>query len=328
MTSAGASTWPIGVGELGRTLAGDPRQPFEAVGGRKDHAHLVPGVGDGVAEGVDGARGVGREARRWRRRARRRCRARRRRCPGAPRRHRRPPRHCRRRRPRSPPARSMPQRRASSGGGRPKAGCPRRAAASGSRSRPVTARRSSDQSRLATSSQKRAGGVGHVGDVVAGQAAGGRSPWAAAPRRCAGEDLRLVLAHPGDLRRGEARHGDVAGDLAERAGRRLRSRRTRPWRGRRSRGSPGAAPRRLASRQIAPCMWPESPMPRRPARPCSRASVPMVPSTACHQSSGSCSDQPGFGRETRRLWLAWPISRWSRSKSTVLTDEVPMSMPR
>ncbi len=28
------------------------------------------------------------------------------------------------------------------------------------------------------------------------------------------EEVRLVLAHPGDLRRGEAGHGDVAGDLA------------------------------------------------------------------------------------------------------------------
>ena len=59
-----------------------------------------------------------------------------------------------------------------------------------------------------------AGGVGHLRDVVAGQAAGGRSPWAAARRRCAAKISRLVLAQPGDLRRGEARHGDVAGDLA------------------------------------------------------------------------------------------------------------------
>ena len=64
-------------------LAGDARQPLEAVGGREDHPHLVPGVGDGVAEGVHRARRCWARSGRSRRRARPRCRSRRRRCPGA-----------------------------------------------------------------------------------------------------------------------------------------------------------------------------------------------------------------------------------------------------
>ena len=48
-----------------RSAAGRPairERPLEAVGGRQDHAHLVPGIGDRVAEGVHSAFGIGREA--------------------------------------------------------------------------------------------------------------------------------------------------------------------------------------------------------------------------------------------------------------------------
>ena len=48
-------------GEIGGGLPRDPGEPFEAVGGREDHAHLVPGVRDRVAEGVDRSVGIGRE---------------------------------------------------------------------------------------------------------------------------------------------------------------------------------------------------------------------------------------------------------------------------
>ena len=172
-----------------------------------------------------------------------------------------------------------------------------------------------------------AGGVGHLRDVVAGQAEAdvvlGQQHGVDA-----GEDLGLVLAEPGDLRGGEAGHGDVAGDLArareggfdlgafghgaavvpedrraEHAGRRGRGRRRRAS-GRRGRCRAG---RRARGRG-------------RSRRWSSRR--------ACHQASGSCSDQPGWGRWTVSGWLAWPIRRWSRSKRTVLTEEVPMSMPR
>ena len=50
------------LGERGGAGREDVRQPFERAGRRKDDAHLVPGVGHGVAEGVDGGRRVGREA--------------------------------------------------------------------------------------------------------------------------------------------------------------------------------------------------------------------------------------------------------------------------
>ncbi len=83
-----------------------------------------------------------------------------------------------------------------------------------------------------------------------------------------------------------------------------------------------------ASRQTAPCIWPESPMPRSPAREWLAASASIVRSTAVHQAAGSCSDQPGWGRWTVSGSLACPISRWSRSKRTVFTDDVPISMPR
>ena len=65
-----------------------------------------------------------------------------------------------------------------------------------------------------TSSHERAGGVRHVGGVVAGQ------PEAHIVLRQehlgdVAEDLRLVPLHPDELRRGEAGQDDVAGDLAE-----------------------------------------------------------------------------------------------------------------
>src|SRR5690606_30366712 len=48
--------------QLGLLPAGDIAQPVEAVGGRQDHPHLVPGAGNGVAEGVYGTFGIGAEA--------------------------------------------------------------------------------------------------------------------------------------------------------------------------------------------------------------------------------------------------------------------------
>ena len=42
------------------------REPFQAVGRGKNHAHLVPGIGHGMAEGVDRRFGIGREFRRAR----------------------------------------------------------------------------------------------------------------------------------------------------------------------------------------------------------------------------------------------------------------------
>ena len=49
------------LGELWGWCLQDARQPFEAGGRRQDHAHLVPGVGYGVAEGVHHFAGIGAE---------------------------------------------------------------------------------------------------------------------------------------------------------------------------------------------------------------------------------------------------------------------------
>ncbi len=41
---------------------------------------------------------------------------------------------------------------------------------------------------------------------------------------------------------------------------------------------------------------------------CEAANASSVPVTACHQSAGSCSDQPGCGRDTATGALAVPMS--------------------
>ena len=55
-----------------------------------------------------------------------------------------------------------------------------------------------------------------------------------------------------------------------------------------------------ASSSVAPCMWPERPMPftAASALALSALSPSRTASSAVHQLSGSCSDQPGCGRET------------------------------
>ena len=160
-------------------------------------------------------------------------------------------------------------------------------------------------------------------------AAGGRSPWAAAPCRCAaktsGSCLRsqaifgavkpgMAMLPATSRARGKAASISAHSAMARPSFQRIAGRSTRSsW-----------------SRQTAPCICPERPMPRRPGEPVlARERADRSPRPPRHQSSGSCSDQPGCGRDdASALWLACPISRWSRSKSTVLTEEVPMSMPR
>ena len=59
-----ACAWPsrFGSGEEGGNIyTGQPRGPIDAACRRQMHAHLVPHAGQAVAEGVDGARGVGAE---------------------------------------------------------------------------------------------------------------------------------------------------------------------------------------------------------------------------------------------------------------------------
>ena len=52
-----------------------------------------------------------------------------------------------------------------------------------------------------------------------------------------------------------------------------------------------------ASSRVAPCIWPDRPMPRTPRRPCA-ASCSITCSVAAIQSAGDCSLHPAKGRLT------------------------------
>ena len=159
------------------------------------------------------------------------------------------------------------------------------------RVRPVASSRSSDQSRAGDVEPERAGGVGHLRDVVAGQAEAdvvlGQQH-----RVDVLEDLRLVLAQPGELRRGEAGHGDVAGDLA-------RAREGGLDLGAFGLARPsfqriaGRSTRSSWSRQTAPCIWPERPMPRR------SASVVLAGERVDRRLDGVATRPPGPARTSR-----------------------------
>ncbi len=66
-----------------------------------------------------------------------------------------------------------------------------------------------------------------------------------------------------------------------------------------------------ASISVAPCMWPERPIPltAESAGPWLAFSAPTASRVARIQSSGSCSDQPGCGRETAIAALATAMTR-------------------
>src|SRR6185312_2100092 len=94
----------------------------------------------------------------------------------------------------------------------------------------------------------------------------------------------------------------------------------------------GRSTRPCASSTVAPCICPLSPIDSIAdgARPCCTATSinwSIACSVACHQCSGSCSDQRGCGREIASGALALARSAPSRSSSTALTAEVPRSMP-
>ncbi len=206
------------VAELGekiaRLTAGDVGPPGEAGRGRQHHAHLVPDAGKRMAEGVDGGRRIGGEA------------------IG------RHPQH----------AGGAQREEGVAGGDRAEAdgrggivarpaGDDRRvrhAPAGGEvRRQPAGRRGALDEARHLSAREaaggesfvrpvafrriepERAGGVGHVLDRLAGQPQAdeglGQEDLG---DRC--EDLRLVLRHPEEFRRGEAGHGEVAGDGVKR----------------------------------------------------------------------------------------------------------------
>ena len=138
--------------------------------------------------------------------------------------------------------------------------------------------------------QERPGGIRDVGRVLAGQPQPHvvlREEHVADPR----VGVRLVLAQPEQLRRGEAGERAVARQADQpldadppldllALGRRCAGR---------SRGSPAGSPRSSPSRATRPCIWPERPIPAALSAPTAASAA----SLARHQSSGSCSAQPG-----------------------------------
>src|SRR3989440_8937852 len=82
----------------------------------------------------------------------------------------------------------------------------------------------------------------------------------------------------------------------------------------------GRSTRCSASRTTSPCICPDS-----PTGP--SGNPPRTSSAARHQSSGSCSDQPGCGRESGYSALAVARTCPSPSIATPLTADVPTSRP-
>src|SRR3990167_9410989 len=85
-----------------------------------------------------------------------------------------------------------------------------------------------------------------------------------------------------------------------------------------------------SSSKVAPCIWPERPMPRSRARACgcSRCSWSITASSACHQAAGSCSDHMACGRCTVSGARAVAMTSCCSDSSRALSSEVPRSIPR
>src|SRR5262245_33818198 len=77
-----------------------------------------------------------------------------------------------------------------------------------------------------------------------------------------------------------------------------------------------------SSRATRPCIWPERPIPAMSPPSSARAA-----SLARHQSSGSCSDQPGRGVESRYERSAVATTSPSGVIAIALTPVVPTSRP-
>ena len=183
---------------------------------------------------------------------------------------------------------------------------------------------SSLQRRARDVEQQRARRVGDVDRALAGQP----QPHVVLGQhhvRDARVGVGLVRAQPQQLRRGEAGQRAVAGQLrrAARSRRAPRSRRTRRRCAGRSRGSPGGSTRVGGVERDEPVHL--------PARGRSRRRRPRAPpaprSVARHQSSGSCSDQPGFGVDSGYATSRRSSTSPSSATAMTFTAEVPTSMP-
>ena len=267
-----------------------PRSHGQRAGGGQHHAHLVPGAGNGVAEGVDarlrvgavlGQRGEDDAG-------------------GA---------HGDRQRPGpvdadAEPARGLVARAGRDGdagrscGPRPRATRAPSAATPRSISQRVAApRRSSAAARRRAAACPRRR---RRRSPARRSAAAARSPWAASRARCARSSRARACAATasfGAVKPVSARL-PVSSTSRSKPTRSSISAHSAPvrWSFQRIAGRIG---RSEASSVTSPCIWPESPIPATPS---------VSPSSACsvasHQSSGFCSDQPGLGCRERVRDLA------------------------
>ncbi len=93
----------------------------------------------------------------------------------------------------------------------------------------------------------------------------------------------------------------------------------------------GRSTRPAPSSSVAPCICPDSPIPASAFQSASLAAAraaAIAASVPCHQSSGSCSDHSGCGRDTSSGALPTAITRCAPSISSALTEDVPTSSPR
>ena len=91
----------------------------------------------------------------------------------------------------------------------------------------------------------------------------------------------------------------------------------------------GRMTRPSVSRKTEPCIWPLRPSPATSSgrnRPDPRTCC-TVSTVATHQSSGSCSDQPGRGWSQGYSAVAEARIVPRSSMASVLVPEVPMSIP-
>ena len=85
----------------------------------------------------------------------------------------------------------------------------------------------------------------------------------------------------------------------------------------------GRSGRRSAPSATSPCIWPDRPIPSAAAA----SRLRRTASVAVHQSSGSCSDQPGWGMEIGMGCSASSRTAPRSSITTPLAEEVPTSIP-
>ena len=268
-----------------------------------------------MAERVDARLGVGGELGQRREHDARRSRAR----PTAAR-----PRASPRRRARPRPGRPRPRRPAIPSLVSPETSADSSARGSHSAGTPSAAQTSSLQRPARDVEQQRARGVGDVDRPLAATASAARSPWAAGCARPArGPRARASRSHSsfGAVKPVSARL-PVAAISSSSPIRDSISSHSAPvrWSFQRIAGRSTCS---SASSATSPCIWPDRPIPATSPR----AELLERLLRRRHQSSGSCSAQPGFGVESPYSSSARPTTSPSSEMASALRPLVPTSIP-